>query len=81
MCLPVIDAVLARFNQPGDKLLMTEAVILGEGAENVVCHQVLFLEPDSLRRLMAALAGEPRAMPAPRRRPGAGGVLTWTGIP
>jgi chemotaxis protein CheC len=58
MCLPVIDAVLARFNQPGDKLLMTEAVILGEGAENVVCHQVLFLEPDSLRRLMAALAGE-----------------------
>jgi two-component system, chemotaxis family, sensor kinase CheA len=59
MCLPVIDAVLARFNQPGDKLLMTEAVILGGGAENVVCHQVLFLEPDSLQRLMGALAGEP----------------------
>jgi hypothetical protein len=56
MCLPVIDAVLARFNQPGDKLLMTEAVIFGGGTENVVCHQVLFLEPDSLRKLLSALA-------------------------
>ena len=32
MCLPVIDSVLARFNQPGDKLLLTEAVIYGDGA-------------------------------------------------
>ena len=56
MCLPVIDSVLARFNQPGDRLLMTEAVILGEGSENVVCHQVMFLEPASLRKLMEALA-------------------------
>ncbi len=47
MCLPVIDSVLARFNQPGDKLLLTEAVIYGGGLENVVCHQVLFLEPAS----------------------------------
>ena len=30
MCLPVIDSVLARFNQPGDKILLTEAVIYGE---------------------------------------------------
>ena len=29
MCLPVIDSVLARFNQPGDKILLTEAVIYG----------------------------------------------------
>ncbi len=28
MCLPVIDSVLARFNQPGDSLLLTEAVDL-----------------------------------------------------
>jgi two-component system chemotaxis sensor kinase CheA len=55
MCLSVIDSVLARFNQPGDRLLLTDAVIYGEGWENVVCHQVLFLEPDSMRRLMEAL--------------------------
>jgi two-component system, chemotaxis family, sensor kinase CheA len=59
MCLPVIDSVLARFNQPGDRLLLTEAVIYGGGSEDVVCHQVLFLEPDSLRTLMNALAGTP----------------------
>jgi chemotaxis protein CheC len=56
MCLPVIDSVLARFNQPGDRLLLTEAVIYGEGMDNVVCHQILFLEPDSLRTLIDALA-------------------------
>ncbi|HET6450295.1 MAG TPA: chemotaxis protein CheW [Spirochaetia bacterium] len=56
MCLPVIDSVLARFNQPGDKILLTEAVIYGGGSENVVCHQVMFLEPDSMRRLMDALS-------------------------
>jgi chemotaxis protein CheC len=61
MCLPVIDSVLARFNQPGDDILLTEAVIYGGGMENLVCHQVLFLEPDSLRRLMDALAASARA--------------------
>jgi two-component system chemotaxis sensor kinase CheA len=55
MCLPVIDSVLARFNQSGDKILLTEASIYGGGMENVGCHQVLFLEPDSLQRLMDAL--------------------------
>jgi chemotaxis protein histidine kinase CheA len=58
MCLPVIDSVLARFNQPGDRILLTEAVIYGGTTENVVCHQLLFLEPDSLRRLMDTLAAE-----------------------
>jgi chemotaxis protein CheC len=56
MCLPVIDSVLARFNQPGEKILLTEAVIYGSEVENVVCHQLLFLELDSLRRLMDTLA-------------------------
>jgi chemotaxis protein CheC len=56
MCLPVIDSVLARFNQPGDRILLTEAVIYGGDSENVVCHQLLFLEPDSLRRLIDTLA-------------------------
>jgi chemotaxis protein CheY-P-specific phosphatase CheC/chemotaxis signal transduction protein/two-component sensor histidine kinase len=55
MCLPVIDSVLARFNEPGEKLLLTAAVIYSEGSDNVVCHQVLFLHPDSLRTLMDAL--------------------------
>jgi two-component system chemotaxis sensor kinase CheA len=58
MCLPVIDSVLARFNQPGDSLLLTEASIYGGGMDDVVCHQLLFMEPDSLRRLMEALAGK-----------------------
>ena len=57
MCLPVIDSVLARFNQPGDDLLLTEAVIYGGGLGNVVCHQVLFLEPASLGKLLDALEG------------------------
>ncbi len=56
MCLPVIDSVLARFNQPGEKILLTEAVIFGGRGENMVCHQVMFLEPDSLQKLMDALA-------------------------
>ncbi|HVO39684.1 MAG TPA: chemotaxis protein CheW [Spirochaetia bacterium] len=55
MCLPVIDGVLARFNQPGDSILLTEAVIYGSGAENVVCHLMLFLEPESLAKLLEAL--------------------------
>jgi chemotaxis protein CheY-P-specific phosphatase CheC/chemotaxis signal transduction protein len=59
MCLPVIDSVLAHFNQPGDEILITEAVIYGSGSENVVCHLVLFLEPDSLKKLMDALEAGP----------------------
>jgi chemotaxis protein CheC len=58
MCLPVIDSVLARFNQPGDSLLLTEASIYGGGMDDVVCHQLLFMEPESLRRLMDTLSGE-----------------------
>jgi chemotaxis protein CheC len=55
MCLPVVDSVLARFALQGEQILLTEAVIYGEGIENVVCHFVLFLEPDSLRRLVEVL--------------------------
>jgi hypothetical protein len=61
MCLSVIDSVLARFNQPGDDILITEAVIYGSGSENVVCHLMLFLEPDSLKMLMNALEAGPSA--------------------
>ena len=55
MCLPVIDSVLARFNQPGDEILMTEAILYGSESENIVCHLMLFLEPASLEKLMGAL--------------------------
>ena len=61
MCLPVVDSVLARFNQPGEKILLTEAVVYGGDMQKVVCHQILFLEPQSLTRLMAALSAKPRS--------------------
>jgi len=65
MCLPVIDSVLARFNQPGDSLLLTEASIYGGGMDDVVCHQLLFMEPDSLLRLMETLSGKGAAPTLP----------------
>jgi chemotaxis protein CheY-P-specific phosphatase CheC/chemotaxis signal transduction protein len=58
MCLPVIDSVLARFNQPGDEILLTEAVIYGADMHTAVCHLLLFLEPASFRRLLHELAVE-----------------------
>jgi chemotaxis protein CheY-P-specific phosphatase CheC len=62
MCLSVIDSVLARFNQPGEKMLLTDAIIYRGGMENMMCHQVLFLEPESLRKLMNALAASVAAV-------------------
>jgi chemotaxis protein CheC len=67
MCLPVIDSVLARFNQPGEKILLTEAVIYGADMRTVVCHLLLFLEPDSFRRLLDELAIEHGAVLAGAR--------------
>ena len=64
MCLPVVDSVLARFNQPGDKILLTEAVVYGGDMQKVVCRHLLFLEPQSLTRLMAALSAKPHSEPA-----------------
>lgn len=61
MCLPVVDSVLARFNQPGEKILLTEAVVYGGDMQKVVCRQLLFLEPQSLTRLMAALSAKPHS--------------------
>ena len=78
MCLPVIDSVLARFNQPGDKLLLTEAVIYGERARK------RGVPPAAVpgAGFPAAAHGGPggRADGARRRRrhAAAGGVLTWT---
>ncbi|UCF97560.1 MAG: chemotaxis protein CheW [Spirochaetaceae bacterium] len=56
MCLAVIDAVLARFNQPGKHTLLIEADLYYAEAEQVVCHLLILLERDSLQRLMTEVA-------------------------
>lgn len=57
MCLPVIDSVLARFNQPGDSLLLTRVELFaGEGCR-AACSLLLFLETASMAAVGAALAG------------------------
>jgi len=55
MCLSVIDSVLARFNQPGEHILLTKALLFSGETEEVVCHLLLFLEPESLQKLMDVL--------------------------
>ena len=51
MCQSVIDTILIRFNQPGDKIILTEAEIYFSDDEQVVCHLLLFLEESSIRKL------------------------------
>lgn len=58
MCQAVIDTVLARFNRPGEQLLLTKALLYLGDTQQVVCHLLLFLEPDSLAHLLDLLAGE-----------------------
>jgi two-component system chemotaxis sensor kinase CheA len=65
MCQAVIDSVLARFNRAGEKILLTEASIYGSGIQNAVCHQLLFLEPASLERLLGELAAGARGARVP----------------
>jgi chemotaxis protein CheC len=55
MCMSVIDPVLARFNEAGEKLLLTDAVILAGTSNDIVCHQVMFLDTQSLQKLMGVL--------------------------
>ena len=57
MCQAVIDSVLARFNHPGETLLLTEAVLFLDDSRQAACHLLLFLEPASLSRLLELLAG------------------------
>ncbi|HUI71534.1 MAG TPA: chemotaxis protein CheW [Spirochaetia bacterium] len=74
MCLPVVDSVLARFNQQGEKILLTEAVVYAGDMQKVVCHQLLFLEPESLTRLMAAFSAKPYSARAAVTTARAGGA-------
>jgi chemotaxis protein CheC len=57
MCQAVIDAVLARFNRPGEQLLLTKALLYLGDSQQVACHLLLFLESESLARLLDMLAG------------------------
>jgi chemotaxis protein CheY-P-specific phosphatase CheC len=54
MCQPALDAVLARFNQPGDHSMLTQAEVVSHQTGEVVCNLLLFLEPSSLDRLVGA---------------------------
>jgi chemotaxis protein histidine kinase CheA/chemotaxis protein CheY-P-specific phosphatase CheC len=58
MCLSVIDAVLSRFNQPGEQLLLTKTIVFSGDSEEVGCHLLMFLEPESLTRLLDVLTAE-----------------------
>ena len=62
MCLPVVDSVLARFNQPGDKILLTEAVVYGRRyAEGGVPPAACSWSRSRCTRLMAALSAKPHS--------------------
>jgi chemotaxis protein CheC len=56
MCLPAIDSVLARFNQPGDSLLLTRVELFAEADCPAVCSLLLFLETSSMAAMEAAFA-------------------------
>jgi chemotaxis protein CheC len=58
MCQSVIDTVLARFNRPGEQIVLTKALLYLDDSQQVVCNLLLFLEPESLTRLLALLDGE-----------------------
>jgi chemotaxis protein CheC len=55
MCLPVIDSILARFNQPGTHIILTKAELYYDDTEQAICHLLLFMEPDSMKKLVDSL--------------------------
>jgi two-component system chemotaxis sensor kinase CheA len=57
MCLSVIDSVLARFNQPGDYILLTTAELYFSNEERSVCRMLLFLDTESMEQMVEKLAG------------------------
>lgn len=59
MCLSILDSVVARFNSPGDDTLLTKAVVFFGEDEQIGCSLMLFLEPESLDRLLTAFASVP----------------------
>ncbi len=57
MCLPAIDSLLARFQEPGSDILLTVAEVTCGESEQIVCHMMLFLERPSLALMRDALTG------------------------
>ena len=55
MCEAVLDSVLARFDRAGDRVLLTQAEIAWGSRSPMGCELLVFLEPSSLERLVAAL--------------------------
>ena len=55
MCEAVVDSVLARFDRAGDRVLLTQAEIAWGSRSPMRCELLVFLEPSSLQRLVAAL--------------------------
>ena len=55
MCEAVLDSVLARFDRAGDRVLLTQAEIAWGSRSPMGCELLVFLEPSSLHRLVAAL--------------------------
>jgi two-component system chemotaxis sensor kinase CheA len=58
ICLSVIDSVLARFDQQGDRILLTEARLYYGETEQAICYLLLFLEPASRAKLVRAAKGD-----------------------
>jgi two-component system chemotaxis sensor kinase CheA len=58
MCLPVIDSVIARFNRPGEHILLTEAELFYGENSQAVCYLLLFLDGDSIEKLVRAARGD-----------------------
>jgi chemotaxis protein CheY-P-specific phosphatase CheC/chemotaxis signal transduction protein len=56
MCLPTIDAVLARFHEPGSHILLTTTEVFAGHSDEAVFHMLLFLERQSLALLEETLA-------------------------
>jgi len=51
MCIAVLDSILARFNQPGDTIILIQAELYLSDTEQVLCYMLLFLEPESMIKL------------------------------
>jgi chemotaxis protein CheC len=55
MCLPTIDALLARFQEPGSHILLTTTEVFAGDSDEAVCHMLLLLERRSLTLLQEGL--------------------------
>jgi len=58
MCGSVIDSVLARFNRPGDQILLTETFLYFDENSDIICYLLLFLDEGSMKNLLEVLRRE-----------------------